>query len=98
MKGLTPSHFDAFKGALAGTFHVPSAASYGTWNVPATLVHSNLPVALKSIEWATNPTRPKMGDMSINHGCTYVGMAKQLLDCSNVFSHFQEVCGETVTQ
>ena len=31
---------------VAGTFHVPSAASYGTWNVPATLVHSNLPVAL----------------------------------------------------
>ena len=36
--------------------------------------------------------------MSINHGCTYVGMTKQLLDCSNVFSLFQEVCGETVTQ
>ena len=32
-----------------------------------------------------------MGDMSINHGCTDDGMTKQLLDCSNVFSLFQEV-------
>ena len=29
MKGLTPSRFDAFKGALAGTFYVPSASIAG---------------------------------------------------------------------
>ena len=29
MKGLTPSRFDAFKGALVGTFHVPSTRNLG---------------------------------------------------------------------
>ena len=35
---------------VAGTFHVPSAASHGTWNVPATLVSSILPIALQQAE------------------------------------------------
>ena len=44
MKGLAPSRFDAFKGALAGTLRraVRSQAFTrfqvdGTWNVPTTL-------------------------------------------------------------
>ena len=32
--------------SVAGTFHVPSATCYGTWNVPATFLRSNLPVSV----------------------------------------------------
>ena len=53
---------------------------------------------LESIQWTARSSGADGTDVRLDHSGAYIGVSKQLLNGTDVFAVFEQVCGEAVAQ